>query len=143
MAVTDHTAQPASADRRRTIALAAGDLLAFHIVTAVGLLSHSRLASLEGLIEVATIATPLAAGWFVVAPFLGLFRPAVAGRVGPALGRTALAWLLALPISLLLWALVRQKSVQWVFALVTFVTNLIALLGWRGLFAWLFGRVKA
>ncbi len=144
MALTDRSSQPAAApDLRRVGGLAAGDFVAFNLVTAIGLLNHSRLASLDGLLEVMTIAAPFAAGWFVVAPFFGLFRREVAGRPRAALPRVALAWLVALPIGLLLWSLVRQKSVQPAFAIVTFITNLVVLLGWRGAFAWLAGRAKA
>jgi hypothetical protein len=56
------------------------------------------------------------------------------------LARSALSWLLALPIGLLLWSFVRHKTVQPAFAVVTFITNMIVLLGWRGTFAWLSGR---
>ena len=120
---------------RRTGALVVGDLVAFHIVTAIGLLSHREFTGLGALGEVVQIATPFAAGWFVVAPFLGAYKAEVAAAPRRTLPRVALAWLIALPIGLLLWSIVRQKSVQPAFAVVTFVTNLIVLLGWRGAFA--------
>ena len=144
MALTDRSSQPAAApDLRRVGALAVGDFVVFNLVTAIGLLNHGRLGTVEGLLEVATIATPFAAGWFVVAPFFGLFRRELAGRPRAALPRVALAWLVALPLGLLLWSIVRQKSVQPAFAIITFITNLVLLLGWRGLFALLFTRAQA
>jgi hypothetical protein len=141
MALTDHS-QPALGawDARRIAALAAGDLVAFNIVTAIGLLSHGELTGLGALGEVAIVATPFAIGWFLVAPFAGAFRADIAGRPRRILPRAALAWLIALPIGLLLWSLIRQKQIQPAFAVVTFVTNLIVLLGWRGAFAWLSAR---
>jgi Protein of unknown function (DUF3054) len=136
MALTDRSQRTsATPGLRRTGALVAGDLVAFHVVTAIGLLSHGELTGLGALGEVVWIATPFAAGWFVVAPFLGAYKAEVVAAPRRALPRVALAWLIALPIGLLLWSIVRQKTVQPAFAIVTFVTNLIVLLGWRGAFA--------
>ena len=144
MALTEHPRRAsATPDLRRTAALAAGDLVAFNIVTAIGLLSHGELTGFDRIVEIVTIATPFAAGWFVVAPFLGAFQGEIATQPKRSLPRVALAWLIALPIGLLLWSIVRQKSVQPAFAIVTFITNLVVLLGWRGAFAWLAGRRQA
>ena len=141
MTLTDHS-QPVSGaiDTRRAITLVAGDLVAFNVVTAIGLLSHGELASLDALGQVAIVAAPFAIGWFLIAPFAGAFRADIAGRPRRILPRAALAWLIALPIGLLLWSLIRQKQIQPAFAVVTFITNLIVLLGWRGVFAWLTAR---
>jgi hypothetical protein len=125
---------------RRVAALAAGDLAAFNAVTAIGLLSHGQLTGLDALGEVATVAAPFAIGWFLIAPFAGAFRGDIAGQPRRILPRAALAWLIALPIGLLLWSLIRHRPVQPAFAAVTFITNLIVLLGWRAVFAWLAAR---
>ena len=135
MAVTKHSEREHTApDIRRTSALVAGDLIAFHLVTAIGLLSHGELTG-AALGEVVQIAAPFAAGWFVVAPFLGAYKAEIVAQPRRSLARVALAWLIALPIGLVLWSVVRQKTVQPAFAIVTFITNLIVLLGWRGAFA--------
>ncbi len=136
MALTDRSQRAtATPGLRRTGALVVGDLVAFHVVTAVGLLSHGELTGLGAIGEVVQIATPFAAGWFVVAPFLGAYKAEVVAQPRRSLPRIALAWLIALPIGLVLWSVVRQKNVQPAFAVVTFITNLIVLLGWRGAFA--------
>lgn len=140
MALTDRSERAAAPDLRRTLALAAGDLVAFNVVTAIGLLSHGEMTGPAALAEIVQIATPFAVGWFAVAPLLGAFRGEVVERPRAMLIRTALAWLIALPIGLVLWSLVRQKSAQPAFAVVTFITNLIVLGGWRGVFAWLAPR---
>ncbi len=141
MALTDRS-QPASSalDVRRVATLAAGDLAAFNVVTAIGLLNHGELTGLDALGQVAAVAAPFAIGWFLIAPFIGAFRADIAGQPRRILPRAALAWLIALPIGLLLWSLIRQKQIQPAFAVVTFITNLIVLLGWRGVFAWLTAR---
>jgi hypothetical protein len=125
---------------RRGALLVAGDVLAFHAVTAIGLLSHGELNSLEQLPHLVEVAMPFAAGWLLAAPFLGAFRSDVAAPPRRMVVRTALAWLIACPIGLLLWSLVRQRPIQPAFAIVTFLTNLIVLLGWRATFALLAGR---
>jgi hypothetical protein len=138
MALTDRS-KPIfnSLDTRRVAILAAGDLVAFNAVTAIGLLSHGELTGLESLGQMALVATPFAIGWFLIAPFAGVFRADVVGQPRRVLPRAALAWLIALPIGLLLWSMMRQKQIQPAFAVVTFITNLVVLLGWRGMFAWL------
>jgi hypothetical protein len=141
MAITDRSRRASGApDVRRIAVLAAGDLLAFNVITAIGLASHGELAGLGALAQVAEIAAPFAIGWFAVAPFAGAFRNDIASRPGRILARTALAWLIALPIGLLLWSVIRQRQVVPAFAVVTFITNLIAMLGWRGTYALLAGR---
>lgn len=141
MALTNRS-QPtnSTADLRRTGALVAGDLAAFHLVTAIGLLSHGELTGLAALGEIVQIAIPFAAGWFLIAPFLGAYRAELIMQPRRSLARVALAWLIALPIGLLLWSVVRQKTIQPAFAVVTFITNLVVLLGWRGAFALLASR---
>src|SRR5215212_2951737 len=144
MALTDRSQPVSSAlNARRVAILVAGDLLAFNVVTTIGLLSHGELTSLDALGQVVIVAAPFAIGWFAIAPFAGAFRADIAGRPGRILPRAALAWLIALPIGLLLWSLIRQKPVQPAFAVVTFITNLIVLLGWRGVFAWLTTRDRS
>ena len=141
MALTDRSQPaPSALNARRIATLATGDLVAFNIVTAIGLLSHGELTGLDALGQVAIIAAPFAISWFLIAPFAGAFRADIAGQPQRILPRAALAWLIALPIGLLLWSLIRQKEIQPAFAVVTFITNLIVLLGWRGAFAWLAAR---
>jgi hypothetical protein len=144
MTLTDRS-QPASGATvtRRVVILAAGDLVAFNVVTAIGLLSHGELTSLDALGQVAIVAAPFAIGWFVIAPLAGAFRADIAGQPRRILPRAALAWLIALPIGLLLWSVIRQRQIQPAFAVVTLITNLIVLLGWRGVFAWLTARNRS
>ena len=129
-------------DARRVAILAAGDLVAFNVVTTIGLLSHGELTGLDALGQVAIVAAPFAIGWFLIAPFAGAFRADIAGQPRRILPRAALAWLIALPIGLLLWSLIRQRPIQAPFAVVTFITNLVVLLGWRAAFAWLATRER-
>jgi hypothetical protein len=126
---------PPSLAQRGVPLLVAGDTLAFLLFAAIGRLSHGQASGLDTLLHVAGTATPFAAGWFAVAPFLGAFRPALVARPGPFLARTALAWLVAWPLGLLLRAIVLQRAIPLSFALVTFASVLVILAGWRALFA--------
>lgn len=143
MALTDHS-QPAATtpDLRRIAALVAGDVLAFLAFAAVGRASHSEAAGLDAILQVAGTAAPFALGWFVVAPLAGAFKAELAAKPRKMLERTALAWLIAWPIGLVLRALVRQSGIPLTFAIITLLTNMLLLLGWRGLFAWLTARVN-
>jgi hypothetical protein len=125
---------------RRGVLLAGGDALAFLVFSAIGRASHSEAAGLGALLEVAETAAPFAIGWFVVAPLAGAFKAELAERPRALLARTALAWLLAWPLGLLLRALIRQAGIPLSFAIVTLITNLLILLSWRGAFAWLASR---
>jgi hypothetical protein len=140
MASIDRSQRAAPSSVRRGALLATGDVLAFHAVTAIGLLSHSELTGIDALPHLAEVALPFAASWFLAAPFFGPFRADVATQPRRMLARTAVTWLVACPIGLLFWSLVRQRPVQPAFAVVTFLTNLVVLLGWRGALAWLAGR---
>jgi DUF3054 family protein len=144
MASIDHperTLAPASAGRKALLAV--GDVIAFHVVSAIGLASHGELTGVAALPHLVQVAVPFAAGWLAVAPLAGAFKGEVASRPRGMLARTTLAWLIACPIGLLLWSLVRQRPVQPAFAVVTFLTNLLVLLGWRGMFAWLTMRRRS
>ena len=144
MASVDRSERVATVARvRRSALLAVGDALAFMIFAALGRASHSEAAGIAAILQVAETAAPFAIGWFVVAPFAGTYRADIASRPRQMLERSALAWLLAWPIGLLLRALIRQTSIPLSFALVTLITNMLILLGWRGLFAWLNVRRNA
>lgn len=132
---------PRPAERRwlRTGLLVAGDALSFLAFAAIGLHSHHQDDNLFWT------AVPFVAGWFVVAPFLGAFKPSLTTGLGPMLRRAEVAWLAAWPVTLVLrWALSADHTVPLSFALVILLANGVFLGIWRGLFAvvagWLGGR---
>jgi DUF3054 family protein len=127
---------------RRSAMLAAGDALAFIVFAAVGRASHSEAAGLAAILQVAETAAPFAIGWYMVAPFAGAYGAEITGQPRRMLARSALAWLLAWPIGLLLRALIRQSPIPISFAIVTLITNMLLLLSWRGVFAWLISKGK-
>ncbi len=125
--------------------LIGGDLLAFILFAIIGRRSHSEAAGLLAWFEVLKTAAPFMAGWFLVAPWLGAFRArdyqaGAATSVAGVAKRTALAWLVAAPLALLLRAILLQRGIPFSFALITFSTNLTFLVAWRSLFAWLWRK---
>lgn len=136
-----HQSQPAAAPNlRQTALLVAGDVATFVLFAVIGRASHSEAAGLSAIVEVAKTAAPFALGWFVVAPWLGAFSPAVATEPRQIVGRVALAWLLALPLGLVGRALLIGRGSPLSFAVVTFLVALAMLLIWRVAYAWVQGR---
>jgi hypothetical protein len=141
-------AQPEAGSGRERIlqlVLVAGDIVSFLAFAALGRSSHGEAAGLSAFVEVAKTAAPFLLGWFLAAPFLGAYRladkPATPLlQVVPFARRTALAWLAAWPLGLALRALFLWRGIPISFALVTFITNIIFLVGWRSIFAWLASR---
>lgn len=141
-------ASPANTVRRsitpraalRIAGLVVGDAVAFLVFAGLGRGEHNEATGLGALGAVALTALPFALGWFVVAPLLGAYRRAVTSQPRAMLGRTALVWLAAWPVALLLrWAFTgRVPPVS--FALVALVANTIILSLWRGAYALVAGR---
>ncbi|NJK79383.1 MAG: DUF3054 domain-containing protein [Chloroflexaceae bacterium] len=132
-------------DTATRLLLIAGDATAFIIFAAIGRRSHGEAAGLAAIVEVFKTAAPFLLGWFIAAPWLRTFRPDhYQPGNNPAwwqfAGRIALAWVVALPVGLALRAFFLQRDIPISFAVVTFITNLLLLLSWRGVFAVLWKR---
>ncbi|HBY98901.1 MAG: DUF3054 domain-containing protein [Ardenticatenaceae bacterium] len=121
-----------------TALLVIGDVIAFVVFAWIGRRSHAEAAGLDAIAQTLGTAVPFIAAWFLISPVTGTFGT----ELGPArmAGRTALGWLLVWPAALLLRALALQRGVPLIFALITGVTNLVLLVGWRSVFAWLWRR---
>jgi FlaA1/EpsC-like NDP-sugar epimerase len=124
----------------RPAALVLGDACSFFIFAAVGRASHDEAAGLAAFFLVAQTAAPFALGWFVVAPFFGVYRRANTSGVRSMLLRTALAWVCAWPVGLLLRGIFRSEIPPVSFAIVTLIANMVFLGLWRGAFAWITHR---
>ncbi len=116
--------------------LVLGDVLALAAFIAVGLANHNRTENL--IADITRIGAPFLLGWFVVAALLGAYRP-VQGR-GNFMLRSALAWVLGIGVGLLLRNTVFGSNFSPVFAIISYVFTGLFLLGWRGLYALIFGR---
>ncbi len=125
----------------RLVGLVVGDACVFLIFAAVGRSSHHEASGLAAFWLIVQTAVPFALGWFVVAPFLGVYRESVTSHLRSMLGRTALGWVCAWPLAMVLRWLFTLKDTplslgSWVsFAIVVLLANLLFLSVWRGLFA--------
>ncbi len=124
----------------RIALLAIGDALIFVIFAVIGMRSHKESLTVPSVL---LTAAPFAIGWFLVSPFIGAFRRKITSQPGKMSLRTALAWLIAWPVGLLLRGIIRHEIPPLSFAIVTLITNIIFLQLWRVPFAWFTRRDRA
>lgn len=114
-----------------------GDLLAIALVTVIGFATHGQ-TDLSFIPRMLTTFGPVTLAWFLVAPFLGLFRPEI--TVNPRqLWRPFVAMVFAGPLAALLRALLLNSVVIPVFAVVLTGSAGLGMVAWRGLW-WLKAR---
>jgi hypothetical protein len=121
--------------QRKKITLVVGDIIAFLVFAAIGRNSHNEFAGAAELLAIVKTASPFIMGWFVVAIFVGTYRPDVVNKLKPMLMYSVLGWLIAWPIGLALRALMLWKGIPLSFALVTLGSMMLIMLIWRTLFA--------
>jgi DUF3054 family protein len=118
------------------IILVIGDILCFLIFAALGRNTHGETSGFAAIPQIIVTALPFAAGWFLVSPFVGAFRRKVMAQPRAMAIRTALAWLLAWPVAMLLRGFFVDHSIPPLsFALVVLLFNMLLLLVWRWPFA--------
>ena len=134
-------ARPPDAPRFGRVALlVVGDIIAFLLFARAGHAQHQETTALGSIVAT---AAPFVVAWLVCAPWLGAFGrlgSAATTRPRPLLTRTALAWIVAWPLALLLRAFWMREGVPLAFDVVALVANAVLLLGWRGVAAWLLWR---
>lgn len=119
-------------NKKTTTFLVLGDLVTLAAATLIGFASHGELkASL--LARMLTTFLPLLAGWFLIAPWLGLFNREVV-REPRLLWRPVLAMLLGAPIAGVLRAAWLGSVVLPLFVLILGASAAALLLLWRLLF---------
>ena len=118
--------------------LVLGDLLALLLFVWVGRGTHSLPSS--DIVAALVTAAPFVLGWFVVAPWLGLYKARVSQNLGQLLPRLLLAWLIAGPLSALLRAIFLGRPLPEgiipIFVLVTTGVGFAFFLVWRLLYLW-------
>ena len=116
-------------------ALPLGDAAVLLIVTLIGFLTHG-----EGLgPRLLTTFLPLCAAWALVAPWLGVFRPATYRRASQA-WRAALAMILCAPMAALLRALWLNAPIIPSFVIALGFSAAVLMTLWRLGWAWRAGR---
>ncbi len=118
------------------VLLVIGDLLCFLIFVALGRGSHKEASGFGAIPQIIITALPFIAGWFLVSPFIGAFRHKIMAQPRSMVIRTALAWLLAWPVAMLLRGIFVDHGMPPLsFALIVLVFNMLFLLIWRWPFA--------
>lgn len=135
--------RPKSYPLSRILLIAAGDLLALLLFVLLGRRNHAL--SLVDLGAILATAAPLFLGWFLVAPWFGLFRAGVIEDWRRLIPRLLLAWLLfGGPLALLLRALWLGRAIPAgippSFAAVTLAVTTLFLLVWRLGYLWWLSR---
>ncbi len=117
---------------RHIIVLALGDALAFLAFAAIGRGSHGEATGLAAIPQVIATAAPFAIAWFIVAPFLGVYRRELVANPRKMAMRTLLGWVLSWPVAMALRGIFVDHAVpHWTFAVIALVVNTAFLLIWR------------
>lgn len=117
-----------------------GDILTLAVVTWVGFATHSE-TSLDLLPRMMTTFLPLLAGWFLLAPLLGLFS-AVTTQNPRQLWRPVYATLLAAPLFGVLRAAMLNGIVLPLFVLIMGASTALGMLLWRAIFVFIQRRLS-
>src|SRR5579864_2965573 len=122
--------------RQAVISLVIGDILVFVIFAIIGDTSHGKLSGLASILHSILVALPFIAGWFIVSPFLGMFRRDILTRPRAMAVRTLRAWIPAWIIAMYLRGIFFDHGVPpAVFMVIALLFNLALLEIWRWPFA--------
>jgi len=117
---------------RRIVVLASGDALAFLAFAAIGRGSHGEETGLAAIPQVILTALPFAVAWFMVAPFVGVYRGELLENPRKMAARTLSGWVLSWPVAMALRGIFVDHAVPpWTFALIALIVNAVFLLVWR------------
>lgn len=120
---------------KKSIWLIVGDVFALAIVTLIGFATHGE-TGVSFLPRMAAAFVPLCIGWFLLAPWFGLFR-AETVRDAHQLWHPALAMLFAGPLAVVLRGLILNAPIIPIFGVVLSVTSAIGMTIWRTLYFFL------
>jgi len=109
--------------------LVLGDIIALVIITVIGFATHGE-TDLSFLPRMLTTFVPLVVGWFLIAPWLGLFDAQTTSTL-KQLWRPLLAMLLAAPMAAMLRAAMLNAVALPLFTLILGGSAALGMLIWR------------
>ena len=115
-----------------------GDMAVFLAFVVLGRSEHGII---EGRAFVRT-ALPFAVAWLVISPWLGAYRASTLYNAKTAVWRVPLIWVLCGVVGLLARALLTDRPLTLAFALVAIAVQGASLVGLRGLFTIVAGRLS-
>lgn len=121
-------------------ALILGDITAFAILTVIGFATHDE-TDLSFLPRMAAVFFPALLGWFLLAPWFGLFDPSVIS-IPKNLLRIPLAMLFAAPFAVILRGALLNAPALPLFALIFGGSNALGMMVWRWLYIFIDRRNK-
>ncbi|MGE5249533.1 MAG: DUF3054 family protein [Bacteroidota bacterium] len=111
--------------------LIVGDLIAIAIVTVIGFATHGE-TQLAFLPRMAALYLPLAASWFILAHWLGIFhREGISGVA--QIWRPGVAMLFAAPMALVVRGLILNAPIIPLFGLILSATAAFGMMLWRAI----------
>ena len=117
-----------------------GDTLAIAVLTFIGFATHGE-TDISFIPRMGTTFFPLLIGWFLIAPWFGLFDEQVTSNP-KLLWRVLLAMFFIAPLGTILRAALLHSAALPFFALVLGSTNGLGMLAWRGIFIFFSQRNK-
>jgi len=118
------------------ISLVIGDILVFIIFAIIGDTSHGKVSGLASVLHSIVVALPFIAGWFLVSPFMGLFRRELLTQPRAMAIRTLWAWIPAWVIAMILRGIFFDGGVPApAFMVIALLFNAALLEIWRWPFA--------
>lgn len=118
--------------------LIAGDVLLLGLLTILGFATHGETGA-SFIPRMGTTFLPLVLGWFMIAPWLGLFDEAVTFNF-KLLWRIIPAMLFVAPLAVVLRATLLHSAALPIFALVLGGMNALGMLVWRTIYIYLFRK---
>lgn len=122
--------------------LVLGDLLVLLLFVWVGRGTHALPGS--DVLAALITAAPFVLGWFVVAPWVGLYKTQASQNLAKLLPRLLLAWLIAGPLAALLRAIFLGRPLPEgiipIFVVVTTGVGFAFFLVWRLVYLWWVNR---
>jgi hypothetical protein len=124
------TARPdAFNEMNKKMLLIVGDILAIAVITFIGFASHGE-GNISFLPRMATTFFPVLTGWFLLAPWFGLFDENVIST-SRSLWRIPLAMLFAAPLASTLRAALLGTTTLPIFTLILAFTSTLGVSAWR------------
>jgi len=111
-----------------------GDIIALAIITIIGFASHGE-TTISFVPRMLTTFIPLVVGWFLIAPWLGLFNAQITSN-SKQLWRPPLAMLLATPMTTILRATLLNAVALPLFTFILGGSAALGMLIWRGVYLW-------
>lgn len=109
-----------------------GDILAILITTLIGFATHDEL-SMSFIGRMSAAFFPLVIGWFLLAPFFGLFQRDTISSP-KQLWRPVLAMTFAAPLAAVLRGFLLNAPIIPIFAVVLATTSAAGMVIWRGVY---------